>query len=28
VAIDIRRGAHIAMSEPFPDLLHWNALCE
>ncbi len=26
VAIDIRRGAHIAMSEPFLDLLHWNAL--
>ena len=26
VAIDIRRGVHIAMSEPFPDLLHWHAL--
>ena len=26
VAIDIRRGAHIAMSEPFLDLFHWNAL--
>ena len=28
VAIDIRRGAHIAMSEPFLDLLHRNALRE
>ena len=28
VAIDIRRGAHIAMSEPFLDLLHRHALCE
>ena len=26
VAIDIRRGAHIAMSQPFLNLLHWNAL--
>ena len=25
VAVDIRRGAHIAMSEPFLDLLHWHA---
>ena len=24
VAIDIRRGAHIAMSEPVLDLLHWG----
>ena len=28
VAIDIRRGAHIAMSEPFLDLLHRYALCK
>ena len=28
VAIDICRCAHIAMSEPFLDLLHWNALCK
>ena len=28
VAIDIRRGAHIAMSEPFLDLLHGDSLCE
>ena len=28
VAIDIRRGAHIAMSEPFLDLLHGHALCK
>lgn len=28
VAIDIRRGAHIAMSKPFLDLLHWYALGE
>ena len=28
VALDSRRGAHIAMSEPFLDLLHWHALCE
>ena len=28
VAIDIRRGAHIAMSEPFLDLLHRYALGE
>ena len=28
VAIDIRRGAHIAMSEPFLDLLHRHALGE
>ena len=28
VAVDIRRGAHIAMSEPFLDLLHGHALCE
>ena len=25
VAIDIGGGAHIAMSEPFLDLLHWHA---
>ena len=28
VAIDIRGGAHIAMSEPFLDLLHRHALGE
>ena len=28
VAIDICRGAHIAISEPFPDLLHWHTLGE
>ena len=28
VAVDIRRGAHIAMSEPFLDLLHGHALGE
>ena len=28
VAIDICSGAHIAMSEPFLDLLHGHALCE
>ena len=28
VAIDVRRGAHIAMSEPFLDLLHRHALCK
>jgi hypothetical protein len=28
VAIDICRGAHVAMSEPFLDLLHWHALRE
>ena len=28
VAIDIRRGTHIAMSKPFLDLLHRHALCE
>ena len=28
VAIDIRRGAHVAMSEPFLDLLHGHALCK
>ena len=28
VAVDISRGAHVAMSEPFLDLLHWHALCE
>ena len=28
VAVDIRRGAHVAMSEPFLDLLHGHALCE
>ena len=28
VAVDICRGAHIAMSEPFLDLLHWHALGE
>ena len=28
VAIDIRRGTHIAMSEPFLDLLHRHALGE
>ena len=28
MAIDISRGAHVAMSEPFLDLLHWHALCE
>ena len=28
MAIDIRRGAHIAMSEPFLDLLHGHALGE
>ena len=26
VAIDICRCAHVAMSEPFLDLLHWHAL--
>lgn len=26
MAIDIRRGAHVAMSEPFLDLLHGHAL--
>ena len=28
VAVDIGGGAHIAMSEPFLDLLHRHALCE
>ena len=28
VSVDIHRGAHIAMSEPFLDLLHWHALGE
>ena len=28
VAIDIGGCTHIAMSEPFLDLLHWHALCE
>jgi len=28
VAIDIGGGAHIAMSEPFLDLLHGYALCK
>ena len=28
VAIDIRRGAHVAMSESFPVLLHGHALGE
>ena len=28
VAVDIRRGAHVAMSEPFLDLLHGHALRE
>ena len=28
VAINIRRCAHIAMSEPFLDLLHWHDLCK
>ena len=26
VAVDVGGGAHIAMSEPFLDLFHWNAL--
>ena len=25
---DIHSGAHIAVTEPFPDLLHGHALCE
>ena len=25
---DTHSGTHIAMSEPFLDLLHWHALCE
>ena len=28
VAINIRGGAHIAMSEPFLDLLHGHTLCK
>ena len=28
VAIDIGGGTHIAMSEPFLDLLHWHTLGE
>ena len=28
VAVDIRCGAHVAMSEPFLDLLHWHTLGE
>ena len=28
VAIDISRGAHIAVPEPFLDLLHRHALCK
>ena len=28
VAVDICRGAHAAMSEPFLDLLHGHALCK
>ena len=28
VAVDIGSGTHIAMSEPFLDLLHWHALCK
>ena len=28
VAVDVGGGAHIAMSEPFLDLLHWYALRE
>ena len=28
VAIDICGGAHIAVPEPFLDLLHWHALCK
>ena len=28
MAIDIRRGAHVTMSEPFLDLLHGHALCK
>jgi len=28
VAVDVGRGAHIAMSQPFPDLLYRHALCE
>ena len=28
VAVDIGGGAHIAMSEPFLDLLHGNTICQ
>ena len=28
VAVDVGGGAHVAMSEPFLDLLNWNALGE
>ena len=28
MAVDIGGGAHIVMSEPFPDLLHRHALCK
>ena len=28
VAVDIRRGARVTVSEPFLDLLHRHALCE
>ena len=28
VAVDVGSGAHIAMSEPFLDLLHGHALCK
>ena len=28
VAIDVGGGAHVAMSEPFLDLLHRHTLCE